>query len=665
METTFQLLKLWHWRVALLALMAVGPQMALAQTADDEMAMRWWNTLDAEQMVAALHGDAATAEQEAAAKKMYAGLSNLTKKLVNDAADELYGHGRFTSVGEWWETLDCRLMRVAAGDGNAADPMSPYCAHYPGSGAAKILGDVYKESVDEVGMALLGRDDPGTLLSPAEAMATRWWNSLNPEQMVAALFGDMAAADEEAAAKKMYADLDADTKMLVDDAAAEIYGDGHHASVGAWWETLDCRLMRVAAGDGSMADPMSAFCAHYPGSGNAKILGDMEKAFVDQVGMALLRRSNPGVFPTPHSAMAMRWWNTLNADQMVAALHGDSATTEQEMAAKNMYANLDDYTRMLVNYATADIYGNGPFMSVGAWWETLDCRKMRVAVGDGNAADPMSPYCAHYPGSGLDKILESMETDFVDSVGMALLGRESPGAYPDVHRLPFVPSTADMNMREGFLRVVNRGPRSVDVMIEAIDDGGMARGMATLTLGANEARQLNSYDLEMGNAMKGLSGGVGSGAGNWQVVLTSTLPLDALAYVRHADGFVTSMNGLVPYNMNGHQVVFINPASNTGQVSWLRIVNPGMMNAHVRIEGTDDAGAAPGSAVEFYVSPGAAMMVSAQHLEEGGNYGMMGALGDGMGKWRLQINSDQHLEVMSLLMSPAGHLTNLSAVSGQ
>ena len=654
-------LKLQLQGAALVVLMALGHQAALAQTADDAMAMRWWNTLNAEQMVAALHGDSATAEQEAAAKKMYAGLDNLTKMLVNETADALYGHGRFTSVGEWWETLDCRLMRIAAGDGNMADSMSPFCAHYPGSGAAKILDDMYKEFVDEVGMALLGRDDPGTFLSPAEAMASRWWNTLNPEQMVAALFGDMASADEEVAAKKMYADLDADTKILVDDAAEEIYAGGHHASVGAWWEKLDCRLMRVAAGDGNMADSMSAFCAHYPGSDAAKILGDMEKMFVDQVGMALLRRSSPGVFPTPHNAMAMRWWNALDGEQMVAALHGDTATAEQEMAAKHMYGDLDDYTRMQVNYTTAEIYGNGHYMSVGAWWETLDCRKMRVAAGDGNTADSMSPYCAHYPGSGLAKILDSMAKDFVDEVGMALLGRASPGDYPDVHRLPFVPSTADMHMRQGFLRVVNRGPRSTEVMIGAIDDSGLSHGMATLTIGANEARQFNNQDLEMGNAMKGLSGGVGSGADNWQVVLTSTLPLDALAYVRHADGFVTSMNALVPYNMHGHQVVFMNPASNTGQVSWLRIVNPGMMNAHVRIEGTDDAGAAPGSAVEFYVAAGAAMMLNARHLEEGGANGIMGALGDGMGKWRLEINSDQHLEVMSLMESPTGHLTNLSA----
>ncbi len=57
-----------------LPLLAAVSQPALAQTYDDEMAMRWWNTLNGEQMVAALHGDSATMAQEVAAKKMYAGL---------------------------------------------------------------------------------------------------------------------------------------------------------------------------------------------------------------------------------------------------------------------------------------------------------------------------------------------------------------------------------------------------------------------------------------------------------------------------------------------------------------------------------------------------------------------------------------------------------------
>ena len=404
---------------------------------DLDYAMRWWNTLNAEQMVAALHGDMATDAEAAAAKMMYMDLGSTTKYLVNKAAMEIYGDGMHDSVGAWWETLDCRLMRIAAGDGNTADPSSAFCAHYPGSGAAKILGDDEKAFVDKIGMALLGRSDPGAYPPvPHLDHAMRWWNTLNADQMVAALHGDMATDAEAAAAKMMYMDLGSTTKYLVNKAAMEIYGDGTHDSVGAWWETLDCRLMRVAAGDGNTADSSSAFCAHYPGSGAAKILGDAEKAFVDKIGMALLGRSDPGAYPpVPDLDHAMRWWNTLNADQMVASLYGDSASDEQATAAKKMYMDLGASTKYLVNAAAMEIYGDGTHDSVGAWWETLDCRKMRIAAGDGNTADPSSAFCAHYPGSGAAKILGDAEKAFVDKIGMALLGRSDPGAYPPVPHL--------------------------------------------------------------------------------------------------------------------------------------------------------------------------------------------------------------------------------------
>ena len=70
--------------------------------------------------------------------------------------------------------------------------------------------------------------------------------------------------------------------------------------------------------------------------------------------------------------------------------------------------------------------------AVGAWWETLDCRKMRVAAGDGNTADPTSPYCTHYPGSDFspEKILSAEALAHVNKVGQALLGRDDPGTYP-------------------------------------------------------------------------------------------------------------------------------------------------------------------------------------------------------------------------------------------
>ncbi|MYB39018.1 MAG: hypothetical protein F4Y26_16865 [Gammaproteobacteria bacterium] len=644
-----------------LPLLAAASQPALAQTADDAMAMRWWNTLNGEQMVAALHGDSATMAQETAAKKMYADLDNLTKMLVNDTAEYIYGQGYHTSVGDWWETLDCRLMRIAAGDGNTVDPSSAFCAHYPGSGAAKILESSPLAHVDKVGMALLGREQPGMFLPPAQAMAARWWNRLNAEQMVATLFGGSATADQEAAAKKMYIDLDEATRMLVDEAAAEIYGNGGFASVGAWWESLDCRLMRIAAGDGNAADPMSGFCAHYPRSGAAKILEPGFKAQVDRVGRALLRRREVGTFPTPYRTLAMRWWNALNGEQMVAALHGDSATMAQEMAAKNMYADLDDYTRKLVNDAVDEIYKAGRYPSVGAWWEMLDCRLMRIAAGDGNTADSSSGYCAHYPGSGLATILSDSAKEHVDRVGMALLARATPGRYPVTYQLPLFPSSSDVHMREGVARIVNRGYRAVDVSIEAFNDEGMSYGPVTLAIGARSAVQFTSSDLEMGNG-SALSGGIGVGMGTWRLQLTSTLPLKALAYVRNPGGTLASMHEVVRQVTPGYNVAALLVAASSGADGngMLRLTNPTRGNAHVRIVGKDDTGASPGSAVELTLGPRGSTMVDASEFEQGGT-GLMGALGDGEGNWRLSIMSSQPLMVMSLVESSMGHMTNVSA----
>ena len=89
------------------------------------------------------------------------------------------------------------------------------------------------------------------------------------------------------------------------------------------------------------------------------------------------------------------------------------------------------------------------------------------------------------------------------------------------------------------------------------------------------------------------------------------------------------------------------------------------------IAGTDSAGQAGKSAVTLRLPARAACTLSAPVLESGawgdtgpaaGCEALAGALGDGAGKWRLVVTSDQPLAVMSLLGSAAGHLTNLSSV---
>ena len=230
------------------------------------------------------------------------------------------------------------------------------------------------------------------------------------------------------------------------------------------------------------------------------------------------------------------------------------------------------------------------------------------------------------------------------------------------HRVPFAPSASDPLGRQGFVRVVNHSAQAGAVSILAIDDAGVEHGPATLDIEAHHAVHFNSADLEEGNAGKGLADGVGDGEGDWRLVLTSDLDVEVLSYIRTADGFVTSMHQVVPGDGAGsYRVGFFNPGSNRNQVSRLRLTNPGQTATAVRIAGTDDVGEAGESEVTLTLAPRASRTLSAQALESGESEELSGALGDGEGKWRLVVTADQPIRVMSLLASPTGHLTNLSA----
>ena len=99
-------------------------------------------------------------------------------------------------------------------------------------------------------------------------------------------------------------------------------------------------------------------------------------------------------------------------------------------------------------------------------------------------------------------------------------------------------------------------------------------------------------------------------------------------------------------------------------MSHLRLVNPGEEEAEVTITGVDDRGESPGSEVTTTIAAGASRTFTAAALESGGEE-LQGALGDGEGKWRLTVESEQPLVVMSLLSDSMGHLTNLSTVPGR
>lgn len=225
--------------------------------------------------------------------------------------------------------------------------------------------------------------------------------------------------------------------------------------------------------------------------------------------------------------------------------------------------------------------------------------------------------------------------------------------------------------RESFVRVINRshvGEHEIPVWSEtievhAIDDSGWEPPPMTLTIAAEGTIHLNSSDIEDGNASKGLTGATGSPVrGDWRLRFVTILDIEVLAYVRTGDGMLASMLDTVSRDDDGYRVPMFNPGRNTKQVSELRLVNPCEEEAGVTIRGVDDSGDTPGTPVTFTIPGGSARSFTARELEGGfhDDVDVEGALGAGEGKWRLTVVSDTPLQVINLLRSPTGHMTNLS-----
>ncbi|MCY4565486.1 MAG: hypothetical protein OXE40_13550, partial [Gammaproteobacteria bacterium] len=143
-----------------------------------------------------------------------------------------------------------------------------------------------------------------------------------------------------------------------------------------------------------------------------------------------------------------------------------------------------------------------------------------------------------------------------------------------------------------------------------------------------------------------------------------------------------------------YRVAIFNPARNMNQRSQLRITNPGHDDTDVRITATDDHGNSTDTHddadddhgdsdddhghtdddhgddsdghddeavghVSLSIPAGTSRTLTALELESG-HEDFEGALGTGAGKWQLLVKSEKPVTLMSLLLSPAGHLTNLS-----
>ena len=225
---------------------------------------------------------------------------------------------------------------------------------------------------------------------------------------------------------------------------------------------------------------------------------------------------------------------------------------------------------------------------------------------------------------------------------------------------------ADAEGRQGFLRIQNYSSDATDVEIRAIDNGGQRYGPLRIRLGPWQSAHFNSTDIEKGNPDKGLNKGLGDGQGWWRLQLRSSTQIFATSYVRTPDGFLTSIHDTTPA-FEGEDISFLvpmfNPASNVNQQSYLWFTNLSRQTNNISVYGVDDAGVSGLEAVRFSIDGMVSVTLDAKELESGIPDINSGRFGDGKGKWRLIVEADQPLRVLSLMVTPQGHITNLSTLS--
>ena len=227
---------------------------------------------------------------------------------------------------------------------------------------------------------------------------------------------------------------------------------------------------------------------------------------------------------------------------------------------------------------------------------------------------------------------------------------DTPGTTPLRERnVAFLPAASREPALRGILRLANRDDRPTTVSITAFDDTGRRFGPISLPLEAGHTAEISSSDIEQGNPVKGLPRGIGSGQGDWRLVLQASARLDALAYAESAQGLRTPLRSIAPAPDELRHVPLF-PATD----GLLRLSNPGAEAVEARIRAHDDAGRL--SEVRTTLPPGTSRWLAASALESG--QGVSGALGDGAGDWRLAIHAPPNVQALAL-SSSAGELGNL------
>ena len=291
-------------------------------------------------------------------------------------------------------------------------------------------------------------------------------------------------------------------------------------------------------------DPVTAAAIMAPSNVQIIKSGDPVVMACDATNGDTFKKIDVGANVPPPQA-AKTWFSTNGGIGALDSGYMNMGTVEVEVAAGFAsfgYLGTDEFTSVLTgDFSAFDTATNadavGVFLSLNN-----DCSTQDVMGDVDNAAGTVtfeytgadvaiaatgfSAYvCAEInPGNAvvIDDTTAAIVTTFVrgdvesTSASCNLLPLRYNGSVVEVYHV----NPAGNTTAQSFIRVINPSNQGGTVTIVGTDDDGHETSEISFMLGAGESMQVNSEDLENGNAGKGITGAWGDGHGKWRATVT-------------------------------------------------------------------------------------------------------------------------------------------------
>ncbi len=233
----------------------------------------------------------------------------------------------------------------------------------------------------------------------------------------------------------------------------------------------------------------------------------------------------------------------------------------------------------------------------------------------------------------------------------------------DLHKQAVIFNPGSNMDQVSILRLINTTDKTAQVSITGVDDKGLSPGsVISLSVSANSTRMLTAEDLESGTGEGISSGSLGDGTGKWQLSIESDQPLIAMSLLESPTGHISNLS-TIPKTLGGEDNQYIVPlfpsaSDDKGRQGFLRVINRSNREATVSISAFNNTDWEYDS-LTLTIPAGQTQHFNSDDLELGNpGKGLTGSTGIGEGDWRLELSSQQDINVMAYVRTPGGFLTS-------